>query len=121
MIGRKIYQLTTWHANAKLTLMADQVITQDDVKHVAKLANLPVSDNSIPTFQKQLESILEFVRTVQTADTEGVEETTQVTGLENILREDKIDDSRTFTNEQALSNAKNKHNGFFMVKAILAE
>jgi aspartyl-tRNA(Asn)/glutamyl-tRNA(Gln) amidotransferase subunit C len=96
-------------------------ITQDDVRHVAKLASLPVTEAQIPKFQSQLESILEFVRTVQTVDTEGVPETTQVTGLENIWREDEIDDTRTFTNEEALSNARSTHNGFFMVKAILAE
>lgn len=97
------------------------VISQDDVKHVARLANLPLSDAAIPKFQTQLESILEFVKTVQTVDTEGVEETTQVTGLENIWREDKVDATRTFSNTQALSNAKSTYNGFFMVKAILAE
>lgn len=101
--------------------MADQVITTDDVKHVARLANLPITDDQIPKFQSQLESILEFVKTVQTVDTDGVPETTQVTGLENIWREDVVEDSRTFTQDEALSNAKNKHNGFFMVKAILAE
>jgi aspartyl-tRNA(Asn)/glutamyl-tRNA(Gln) amidotransferase subunit C len=99
----------------------NKTITQEDVKHVAKLANLPMQEDQIPKFQSQLESILEFVKTVQTVDTEGVPETTQVTGLENVWREDEVDDTRTFTNAEALKNAPSTHNGFFMVKAILAE
>ncbi len=97
------------------------VITLADVKHTAQLANLPIVDDRIAKFQTQLESILGFVKTVQTVDTEGVAETTQVTGLENIWREDVVEDSRTFTQAEALSNASSTHNGFFMVKAILAE
>ena len=100
---------------------AQHLITVDDVKHVAKLANLPISDELFPKYQKDLESILEFVKTVQTVNTEGVKETTQVTGLENVWREDVVEGSRTFTQQQALANAPNQHNGFFMVKAILAK
>jgi aspartyl-tRNA(Asn)/glutamyl-tRNA(Gln) amidotransferase subunit C len=98
-----------------------QAISLDDVKHTAQLANLPIADDKLPHLQQQLESILEFVKTVQTVDTEGIPETTQVTGLENVWREDVLDESRTFTQDEALSNAKSTHNGFFMVKAILGD
>lgn len=96
-------------------------ITLDDVAHVAKLANLPVNDNKLKTFRIQLSSILEYVEVIQNTDTSKVEETHQTTGLTNVLREDVVDDSRSFSQEEALANAKHSHNGYFLVPAILKE
>ena len=96
------------------------LITTDEDSHVAKLANLQLAPSKISKLQTELESILEYVQAVQKAPTDKVPETSQVTGLTNVWREDVVDDSRTFTQEQALSNAKSTHNGYFMVKAILA-
>lgn len=97
------------------------LITPNDVAHVAKLANLTLTPAQLAKFQPQLESILEYVRLVQQASTDGVEETAQTTGLTNVWREDVVDDSRTLTQQQALSNTKHTHNGYFMVPAILQE
>ncbi len=54
-----------------------------DVPHVAKLANLKLSANQIKTFEKQLQSILNYIDKLGKVNTEKVEETSQVTGLEN--------------------------------------
>ncbi len=88
-----------------------------DVSHVAKLANLPLSEEERKKFEKQLSSILEYVEQLQKVDTSKVEETSQVTGLENVLREDESADS--LPQHAALSDAKEKYNGFFKVKAVL--
>lgn len=87
-----------------------------DVKHIAKLANIKVTDEEIPKFEKQLTDILDYVKKLDEADTSTVEPTSQVTGLENVLREDIAGTS--LSQEEALSNAKNKHNGMFAVKGI---
>jgi aspartyl-tRNA(Asn)/glutamyl-tRNA(Gln) amidotransferase subunit C len=88
------------------------------VKHVASLANLPLTEAEEKLFAKQLTSILDLVSQLQKADTKDVVPTSQVTGLTNVMREDEIDATRTFTQEQALSNAQKTHNGFFVVPAI---
>jgi len=98
-----------------------QIITQDDVSHVAKLANLKLSPQQLQKFHPQLESILEYVKLVQAAPTQQVEETSQTTGLTNVWREDIVDSTRTFTQDQALSNAHAQHNGYFVVPAIFEE
>lgn len=90
-----------------------------DVKHLAKLANLPISADRLAILTDQIETTFEYIQTIQTTDTSNLPETNQVTGLTNILREDVIDDSRTFTQEQALQNAKQTHDGYFLVPAIL--
>lgn len=90
-----------------------------DVKHVAKLANLTLKDNEVEKFEDQLSSILDYIKKLQEVDTSSVEETSQVTGLENILREDEAKPS--LPQEEVLSNTKDKHNGMFRVPAILEE
>lgn len=98
--------------------MAKQKLTIDEVKHVAKLANLPLSDEEITLFIVQLSAILAFVSKLQKIDTKDVGETSQVTGLENVFRADEIDNERLLTQEEALANAKETQNGFFKVPKI---
>lgn len=88
-----------------------------NVSHIAKLANLSLKEEEKEKFEKQLSSILDYVKKLEEVDTSKVEPTPQVTGLENITREDQTIPS--LSQEEALSNAKNKHNGFFKVKTIL--
>lgn len=87
------------------------------VAHIAKLANLPLTDAEKKKFEPQLESTLEYIDQLNKVDTKNIEPTSQVTGLENVLREDIP--TQSLTQEQALSNTKDKYNGLFKVKAIL--
>lgn len=87
-----------------------------DVKHVAKLANLPLEDEEVEKFEGQLSSILDYIKKLQEVDTSSVEETSQVTGLENVEREDETKIS--LPQEEVLLNTKDKHNGMFRVKTI---
>lgn len=88
-----------------------------DVPHVAKLANLPLKPEEKEKFEKQLSEILSYVEKLKEVDTKDVETTSQVTGLENVTREDET--SPSLTQEEALSNSKSTHNDLFKVKAIL--
>lgn len=90
-----------------------------DVVHVAKLANLPLKPEEKDKFEKQLSEILSYIEKLKEVDTKSVEITSQVTGLENVTRDDETTPS--LTQEEALSNTKSKHNGLFKVKAILEE
>lgn len=88
-----------------------------DALHIAKLASLPLKPAEIKTLESQLESTLEYIEQLNEVDTKNIEPTSQVTGLENITREDLATDS--LTQDQALSNTKEKHNALFKVKGIL--
>ena len=59
-----------------------------NVKHVAKLANLPLSNEEEKKFEKQLNEVLSYVEKLNEKDVENIEETNQTTGLENVTRED---------------------------------
>ena len=88
-----------------------------DITHVAKLANLPLTLEEKKKFEKQLEETIEYIENLNEVNTENIELTSQVTGLENVTREDEIKPS--LSQEDALKNAKSTHNGFFKVKGIL--
>lgn len=88
-----------------------------DVKKVAKLANLQVSDDETEKFEKQLSSVLDYINKLNEVDTSGVKETSQVTGLENVTRKDETSDS--LSQKEALSGAKVKKDGYFQVEGVL--
>lgn len=88
-----------------------------DINHLAKLASLPLTNEEKKKFEKQLGETLEYVKRLEEINTKNVEPTSQVTGLENVVREDEA--SPSLSQEEVLVNAKSKHNGFFKVKAIL--
>lgn len=96
--------------------MVKAKLTKDQVKHIAKLANLSLTEKEMAKFQKQLSEILDYVEVLNELNTKKVEPTSQVTGLENVFREDKKCSS--LTQEQALSGTQSKQKGFFKIKAI---
>ena len=100
---------------------ASKSLSIDEVKHIAKLAKLKLSDSQIAQFTPQLTSVLDYVSKIQSLDTKGVTETSQVTGLENVFREDKVDKNRMLTQKVALSNAPSTYKGYIKIKAIFDE
>ncbi|HEV2339373.1 MAG TPA: Asp-tRNA(Asn)/Glu-tRNA(Gln) amidotransferase subunit GatC [Patescibacteria group bacterium] len=89
-----------------------------DVIHIAKLANLPLTEKEVTTFEEQLSGILEYVTELQTVDVSDVGETAQVTGLTNRSRSDRVEDS--LSQEEVTSQTSCTYNGLFKVKAIFA-
>ena len=99
--------------------MEKSAISLADVKNVAHLAKLPVSDALLEKFHTQIGSVLGYMSRIQSLPTDSVEETSQVTGLENVFREDVVDRARMFSQEEALANAKRVHEGYFVVGALI--
>lgn len=65
-------------------------LTAEQVRHIAKLARINLSDAEVEKFTTQLGDIVGFVEQLNKVDTQGVLETNQVTGLANVEREDEI-------------------------------
>jgi len=92
------------------------ILSLEEVKHVAKLAKLGLSADDINNFQKQLTAIVELVSKLKEVDTKDIEPTSQVTGLENVFRQDTIKPS--LSQKEVLANAPRIHKGYFVVDAI---
>lgn len=65
-------------------------LSKEEVQKVAQLARIELTDEEVEKFSTQLSDVLSYVEQLQAVDTDGVEETAQVTGLENVLREDAV-------------------------------
>lgn len=90
-----------------------------NVPYIAKLANLSLSPKQVKTFESQLQSILDYIEKLNEVDTKNIEETSQITGLENVTREDTT--SPSLSQEEVLSNSKSTHNGLFKIKGVFNE
>ena len=67
------------------------MISPQEVRHIAKLAKLELTDSEVEKFSGELSDILDFFKTLQKAKTGHVQETAQVTGLLNVTRSDEIE------------------------------
>lgn len=94
-------------------------ITQQQVQHVAQLANIPISEEQAQKFVGAFEETFGVIDNLKEVNTQAVEPTHQVTGLENVMREDIVDEEHMFSPADALANAKRTSNGFFVVPRIL--
>ena len=99
--------------------MAKITITTDDVAKIGVLANLPVSKDEKNLFADQFSMTIDVIGELNEIDTNGIAPTSQVNHLENVTRPDEIDSDRILTQAEALSGAKNVHQGFFVVKQVL--
>ena len=66
-------------------------LTKDEVRKIAKLARLELTDAETDQFAIQLSDVFETFEKLKEINTENVAETSQVTGLENIYRQDEVD------------------------------
>jgi len=92
-----------------------------DIRHVAELARLALTDDEIATFGPQLGSLMTHVDALGQLDTENVSATAQVIPSRNVQRDDAIRPETMLSREAALQNAPDTEYGFFRVPRILAE
>lgn len=94
-------------------------ISNDQVKHVANLARLALTDEEAEKMTKQLDAIITFAEQLNELDTENVEPTYHVLDMKNVLREDIPQPG--LPREEVLKNAPEHQDGQFKVPSILGE
>ena len=92
--------------------------SRDDILKLAALARLSLTDEELARYQKELSSILDYVEKLQAADTEGLQPTYQVTGLQNVTRADEEIDYGA-SQKALLKNAPATEKNMFKVKRMV--
>lgn len=92
-------------------------IDAEQVKRVALLSRLELTDDEVAQFSTQLSAIVEYIEKLNELDTEKVEPLAHCLPVHNILREDIPCPS--LSNEKAVSNAPDEIDGYFKVPKIL--
>ena len=93
-------------------------ITNDDVRHLAQLSSLQMSDAEAELLRVGLEKIINYINQLDNLDTDGVEPTYQVTGLQNVWRDDEIIDS-SVSRRQLLALAAEQSDNCVKVPKVL--
>ena len=92
-------------------------LDEEQVKNVAMLARLELSDEEIQKFGAQLSSILGYIEKLNELDTDGVEPLAHSLPIQNVFREDEV--GECLDHEKALANAPERDEEFFRVPKIL--
>ena len=92
------------------------IISKEDVKHVAKLAELDFSDSEVEKITPQLDKILGHVANISKVDTAAISPTSHTLEIKNVFREDTV--RQSLSKEDALLNAPEEMNGGFKVPKI---
>ncbi|MFH0805485.1 MAG: Asp-tRNA(Asn)/Glu-tRNA(Gln) amidotransferase subunit GatC [Patescibacteria group bacterium] len=90
-----------------------------DINHIAKLARLGLSEEEKKNLEKELPNILKFVDKLNEVKADKIDPTTQVTGLENVVRKDKARVKSKQETEKLLKLVPNIKDRHVKVKAIL--
>jgi aspartyl-tRNA(Asn)/glutamyl-tRNA(Gln) amidotransferase subunit C len=94
-------------------------LTDDDVRHVARLARLGLSEEEVAALRGELSEILAYAEKVNEVATPQVPPTSHPYPLTNVLREDRPRPS--LTPQEAISTAPEAENGRFRVPRIVGE
>ena len=88
-------------------------ISKEQIKHLAHLSRLELSEAEIHAMQGDMSKILDFVAQVEKLDLEGVEPLTQMSKSVNVIRQDEV--ANMISKEDALKNAPDANSDYFRV------
>ena len=92
-------------------------ITSDEIRHLALLCRVSMSDDDVELMREQMSDILGAVSVLNRVDTDGVEPTGHSVDLVSVMRDDEVRPSTDM--EDILANAPNREDDFIRVRAVL--
>lgn len=92
-------------------------LTSDEVRHIAALARVAMTDDEIERMRDEMSNILDHFDVLQQADTSDAEPTGHSAGLETVMREDVA--AASSPRDDVLANAPRSEDGFIRVRAVL--
>jgi aspartyl-tRNA(Asn)/glutamyl-tRNA(Gln) amidotransferase subunit C len=92
-------------------------LTRDQVRWVAHLARLELTDAELDSLTAQLSAIVDYVNQLQQVNTEGVEPLAHALDIHNVFRSDEVGESLPV--DAALANAPDRRGDFYGVPAVL--
>jgi aspartyl-tRNA(Asn)/glutamyl-tRNA(Gln) amidotransferase subunit C len=92
-------------------------VTNEQVRHIARLARIAMSDEELERLVPELNNILGWVEQLDEVDTDGVEPLTAVIDQKQRLRDDVVTEGGI--RDQILANAPDAQHGFFAVPKVI--
>jgi len=100
-------------------------LSKSEIEKIANLARIEIDDKEKTKYSREISEILGYVEKLNKVDTENIAETSQVTGLKNVYREDiaseatQVDKDKNKNREKLLKNSPAQKDGYIKVKAVL--
>ena len=94
------------------------ILSADDVRAIADLARLELSESDVALYQRQLSDILDYFQKLEELDTSHIDPTSSVLSLSNVMRPDVAGEPLPV--DQAVANAPDSDGEQFRVRAVLA-
>lgn len=92
-------------------------LTTEEVRHIARLARLALTDDEVERYREQLSGILDHFEVLNEIDTSDVPPTAQSLDQVNVTRPDELRPS--LPTEDVLANAPRDEDGYLRVRAVL--
>ena len=95
------------------------MVTKTEVRHIAKLARLGLSEKEIEKFKKELSRILDYVEKLKQVDVSEIKEMSHSVLIENVQRQDLPKDEDLERRKKIMETVPEKKNGYLKTKSIL--
>ena len=93
-------------------------ITSEDILKLARLARLRISDDEIESYRQELDTIVGYFVILDKAEIDGLEPTSQVTGLQNVFRTDEVAE-QVVQPDRLLEELPSKDDRYIKVKRMI--
>lgn len=94
------------------------MISGEEVKHIAKLARLGLTDAEIKKFQRELSKILDYIEKLKEVDVSKVKATSHSIKIENVMRSDEARSTKSEVRRKIVEQAPETKRGYLKVKSI---
>lgn len=93
-------------------------LTKGDIDHLAHLARLTLTEEEKKRYADELSVVFDYFEMLNEVNTDGVEETCQVTGLEDVTRADEVKDCDEEVRKKLLAQFPEAVGALLKVKAV---
>ena len=93
-------------------------LNKQEVEHIALLARLGLTEEEKEKFAGQISSILDYVEQLREINTEGVEPAAHATGLENVMRDDEVEECDNEARDGLLDQAPEREDDLVKTKSV---
>ena len=92
-------------------------VSREEILHIAKLSDLRIEENEVDEYAKNLEDILDFMKVLDSVNTDNVEESIGTLNNVNVFRKDEI---KEFEDKEALlQNAPEQEDNMFRIPKVI--
>ncbi len=94
------------------------MLSEEEVKHIALLARIGITEDEIPKYQRELSAVLDFFHELEAAAIDDTASAGDIVGITNVAREDRALDFGNSGKEAIKKNFPDSKDGFLKVKSV---